>query len=376
MEIVVSVPDAGARDSIMNCCHAAVSGGEVGLCFLLSGDGDAPHNVYWNGGDDEAMDPAYWPYEQYVHVGDAGDAVTGFGRQYGDLMVLKEHSLWRLEMSLREAEGRKRPGFAALPVNHQAGCDLPGTAALVENNLVFCTRQQGVFQVRSSSAAYETNIRCLSRRVNGGQARGLLRDLRESAAVTAFDDGSRYWLCADDHAYLWDYTVSDAADPSWFYLEGVCPVDLCRCDDGRLLHLDAAGRLTLFARVFSDYGRAIEKVYRFPALDFGTYDRLKNVDSVLLNLRADTAADVELRYEADGVARQEPVPIRCRVWRLVPRNLRYRSLRLSPFAHTARRRPCIRRIRHFAMTLRSAGVGCDLAIVSAQVFYRLADRQR
>ncbi len=376
VEIVFSVPDDKAKREVMEACYAAVFGGGQALCVLLSGSASCPNHVFWNGGTEEAMDPAYWPAEHFVTVGDAADAVTGFGRQYGDLLALKERSLWRLDLSIRQLEGRDTPSFGAAPLSDLVGCDLPGTAALIENNLVFCSREKGVFQVRSSSAAYETNVRCLSSRISGNAARGLLRDLRHAACVTGFDDGSRYWLCADDHSYLWDYSVSDFADPSWFYLEGVAPVAFFRDDDGRLFHLDAAGRLSLFVRSFSDYGAAIEKIYRFPTLDFGTYDRRKNVESVLFSLRADTATDVTLRYEAEGAKCTDPTPARCRAWRLAPRNLRYRSLSLSPFAHTFRRRPCLRRVRHFSMTLENNAAGCDLAIVSAQVFFRLTERER
>jgi len=376
VEIVFSVPGDEARQQLMEACFAAVHGGGQDLCVLLGGGASCPNRVFWNGGTGESMDPTYWPVEHDLIVGDASDAVTGFGRQYGDLLVLKERSLWRLEMGIRQLEGRDTPSFGASPLTSLVGCDLPGTAALIENNLVFCSREKGVFQVRSSSAAYETNVRCLSSRVHGDGVRGLLRDLRKAACVTGFDDGSRYWLCADDRVYLWDYAISDFSDPSWFYLEGVAPVAFFRADDGRLFHLDTQGRLSMFDRSFSDYGAAIEKVYRFPTLDFGTCDRRKHVESVLLSLRADTSTDVQLRYEAEGSSRAEPVPLRCRAWRLAPRDLRSRSLNLSPFAYTFRRRPCLRRVRHFSMTLRNADVGSDLAVVTAQVCFRLAERER
>jgi len=376
VEIVFSVPWKEEQQQLLEACHAAVFGGGQDLCILLGGSASCPNNVFWNGGTDETMDPTYWPVEHDLIVGDTADAITGFGRQYGDLLVLKERSLWRLEMGIEQLEGRNTPSFGATPLSGLVGCDLPGTAALIENNLVFCNREKGVFQVRSSSAAYETNVRCLSSRVHGGAARGLLRDLRRAANVTAFDDGSRYWLCADDRVYLWDYTVSDFSDPSWFYLEGVRPVAFFRDDDGRLFHLDGEGRLSMFDRSFSDYGAAIEKVYRFPTLDFGTYDRRKHVESVLLSLRADAPTDVQVCYEAEGVTRAEPVSLKCRAWRLAPRDLRCRTLSLSPFAYTFRRRPCLRRVRHFSMTLRNADAGCDLAVVSAQVCFRLAERER
>ena len=44
-------------------------------------------------------------------------------------------------------------------------------------------------------------------------------------------------------------------------------------------HLDEKGRLSAFERVYADYGRAIEKVYRFATEHFGGYDRLKSMRS-------------------------------------------------------------------------------------------------
>lgn len=363
--VVYAVASAG-EEELLQCCYAGVFGGGRDLCILLAGSPSRPNGVFWTSGD-----PTYWPGENILGVGDAADAVTGFGRQYGDILALKERSLWRLDLETRQGA----PSLSAAPVSDLAGCDLPGTAALIGNNMVFCSRDKGVFQVRSSNAVYETNVRCLSTRVHGNSRRGLLRDLRTAGHVTAFDDGSRYWLCADDHAYLWDYSISDFADPSWFYLEGVAAAAFFRDGAGRLYHLDGEGRLSLFDRSFSDYGKPIEKLYRFPTLNFGTYDRRKHVESVLLSLRADTDTEVTVRYDADGLSRTDPTPARCRAWRLSPRDLRNRCLRLSPFAFIFRRRPCLRRVQHFSMTLENGKVGSDLAIVSAQVFYRLAERE-
>lgn len=375
VEITVKQSNPAAFSAVMDCPHAIVGGGDRNLCILLGGCTAQPGAVFWNGNDQLSMNPAYFPMLCYNLVGEAADPVTGFGMQYGTLIVFQTGSVGKLGFETEELDGRVTLSFPYQCINRHIGCDLPGSIQLVENNLVFANRSRGVHILRSSSAAYENNVDCISRKVNG-EREGLLAVLQTASVVTSFDDDSRYWLCADGRCWVWDYMISGASDPSWFYFTDIPAVSFFRDDSHRRYHLDAAGRITRFSRCFSDYGAGISKFYRFPTQFFGSYERRKDVTEVLLTVRSDTDTDVKIGYRTDFGDREDATPVRTYTWHLVPRNLTKRCLTTPRYAFVAKRKPGCRGVRHFAVTLENSRPGEDLAIVSMQMFYRLMGKER
>ncbi|MGX8692611.1 MAG: hypothetical protein ACSW8E_02520 [Clostridia bacterium] len=363
-----------AYSSVMDCRCAAVCGGTGALCVVLAGSEAQPNAYFWNGSHN-GMDPGYFPMPQFQLAGDSSDPITAFGKQQSYLVVLKANSLGRTAVSETKIDGRATLDMPFVPINSELGCDRPGTLCLVENNLVWAHSRHGVLRLRDSSAAYENNVVCISRKINGGGAvQGLLEDLKDGPAC-ACDDGHRYLLAAGGHAWVWDYELSEPGDPSWFYWTEI-GARAFAVDGERICHLDAQGRLSAFERVYADYGRAIEKVYRFATEHFGGYDRLKNVHSVVLVMRSDTNATASLTYITDHERRKDRSELRAWSWMLVPRNLSFRSLHGRGFASVFRRSCRCRGVRHFTMRLSNDRVGQDLSVVSAQVFYNYQGRQR
>ena len=374
VRITYAKANPDAYNSVMDCRCAAVCGGTGALCVVLAGSEAQPNAYFWNGSH-IVMDPGYFPMPQIQLAGDSSDPITAFGKQQSYLVVLKENSLGRTAVSETKIDGRATLEMPFVPINSELGCDRPGTLCLVENNLVWAHSRHGVLRLRDSSAAYENNVVCISRKVNGGGAvQGLLEDLKEGRAC-ACDDGHRYLLAAGGHAWVWDYELSEPGDPSWFYWTEI-GARAFAVDGERVCHLDAQGRLSAFARVYADYGRAIEKVYRFATEHFGGYDRLKNVHSVVLVMRSDTNATAALTYISDYEHREDRSELRAWSWMLAPRNLSFRSLRGRGFASVFRRSCRCRGVRHFTMRLSNDRVGQDLSVVSAQVFYNFQGRQR
>jgi len=378
VEITFSKANTDAFNSIMDCEYATVAGGDTSITILLAGCDAQPNAVFWNDRDNLSMNAGYWPMTYYNLVGDTEDPVTGFGRQYSDLIVLKEHSVGKLDFGVEteNLNGRYGISYTYVNINSKVGCDLPWSIQLIENNLVFCNTYQGVHMIRSSSAAYENNVECISRNVNGKDTVGLLYDLQQGGVATSFDDDDRYWLCANGHVYLWDYVLSSYSEPSWFFFTNVHGAAYFQDDTHRKYHMDVQGRVTRFERTFFDYDGAIEKMYQFPTQFFGSYDRLKDVTSLLVAVRSDTDTDVTIQYDTDYGTRFDLTPIRSYSWRLSPRNLAHRYLAVARYAHVARRTPGCRHIRHFSMTFRNSEAGQDLAIVSAQVFYKFQGKER
>ena len=377
VEITYSKANPDALNAILDCPYAIVyGGGDQNVCVVLGGCKKQPNAFFWNGNSDVSMDVTYWPMSFYNLAGDSEDGITGFGKQYGTLVVFKERSLGKSSYSVENVDDRDSISMTYSAINAKIGCDLPWTIQLIDNNLVFCNTEGGVHVIRDSNSAFENNVECLSRNVNGTDQRpGLLKDVRTGAVATSFDDGNRYWVCANGHVYLWDYLLSSWKDPSWFYFTEVPGVAYFSTVD-KSYHMDASGRVTRFVRNFMDYDGAIEKVYQFPPQFFDSYDRLKDILYCIFTVRSDTDSLIRIRYESDYERRYDQTDIWNFSWRLTPRNLAFRCLRAPRFASVARRNPGCRHVRHFSIRLENDKPAQDLAIISAQIYFRYTGRDR
>lgn len=378
VEITYSLSNEKAAKNILDCTYATVYGGSSDAVIVLAGSEDQPNAFFWNSNDSVSMNASYWPVTSYNLAGDSKDGITGFGHQYNTLIVLKGRSVGRVTYDTETLNGRETIALTYETINSKIGCDLPWTIQLIENNVVFCNTSGGVFIVRDSSSALENNIVCISRNVNGTpQRRGLLYAVQKADkdVVCSVDDDNRYWLCADGHVYLWDYVLSDWKDPSWFYFDNIYGVAFMRAYNKTYL-FDTNAWVIQFGRFFMDHGRPIEKVYQFPPQFFDTYDRLKDIMHVIFTIRSDTDSEVQIEYQSDYETRRDLTTIQSHSWRLSPRNLSYRDLRVQDFAFVARRKPGCRHVRHFSMRLYNNEAAQDLAILSAQIYFRYLGRDK
>lgn len=375
--ITYSKDNDDAMASVMDCPYAATYGGTGDLCVVMGGCTAQPNAIFWNTvGYGAAMDPTYFPMDQYQLCGHADDAITGFGKQQSFLVVFKGNSVGRVKQDTTTVDGKLVIDMPYVAINDKIGCDCPNSIQLIENNLVWCNLEQGVHILKDSSYAYENNIECVSRKINGGPTkRGMLDSVRKATQVSSHDDTKRYWLCCDGEVWVWDYENTSYKDPSWYYMTDINAVAFASEFD-KTWHLDDAGRLTEFLRNYMDYGGPIEKKYRFASQFFGGYDRLKNVNSVIIAIRPDTNSSAELTYITDYETRKDLTPLSHIAWRLVPRNLTFRSLAGVGFGASFRRRPMCRRVQHFAMQLENNVISEDMSIVSAQIFYNYQGRLR
>jgi hypothetical protein len=378
VKITYTKRNIAAMQAVLQCRYATVaSGGEAAQFIVLGGCDAQPDAVFWNANDELAIQPWYFPMPCYNLIGSAGDPVTGFGKQYNETLVFSDRTVGKLTYDTQTAEDRAYPTFGYARVNAKIGCDLPWTIQQVENNVVFCNSYLGACIVLSSSAAYENNIRELSQKIrddgyaSDADINGLLRDIRESTTdVVSFDDDDRYWLCANGKVYCWDYSVSTYAKPSWFYWTGITPTGLFRDDQHRVYHLDTAGGVQAFLPINEDNGAAIEKMYQFPTLSFGSFARRKDVTDLLIAVRSDVASTATVRYDTDYYAsRNDLTPIVVRPDETDRSYLRNQVL-------VAKRRPKCRHVRQFGLTLSNSNVGEDMTLVSLQVFYRFTGIER
>jgi hypothetical protein len=377
VSITYSKPNDKALQAILGCKYAAVvSGGDSAQFIMLGGNETQPDAIFWNANDEYAIRPWYFPMDCYNLAGTAGDAVTGFGRQYNDTLVFSDHTVGKLTYDIQTVDGRSTPSFGYERVNSKIGCDLPWTIQQVENNVVFCNSYRGAHIVLSSSAAYENNIQELSPKINESvndadtDIAGLLQDIADSTDdVISFDDDERYWICCNGKVYVWDYEVSTYAKPSWFYWTGISPAGMFRDERHNIYHADKAGDIHAFLPICEDNGEAIDKLYQFPTMNFGTYARLKDVTDMVLSLRSDVVSQVTIRYDTELESREDQTPVI-----VLPENNHTRTGRHA--VQVAKRRPKCLHIRQFGLTLSNNFPGEELALVSAEVFYRFTGKER
>lgn len=385
VKITYKKTNEAAYKSIMDCVYAAAYGGTGDLCIVLGGSTAQPNAIFWNGNDNLEMNPAYFPFYQYQLIGDTNDPVTGFGEQQSFLVVFQEHSVGRIKQSFTELDGRTVIDMPYVAINDKIGCDCPGTIQLIENNLVWCNSEQGVHFLKDTSYAYENNIVCISRKINGSHVSEGLLPSTKGKWLTSHDDTRRYWvICPEDgKAWVWDYEHTSYKDPSWYPFTNIYACGLSsEVDDTWGLHRN--GGLFHFTRSYRDFGSSIEMSYRFATQALGGYDRLKNVNSVIICMRPDTNSIAELTYITDYEVRKDKTLLMRLVWSLVPRDLSFRSLLPvnSIGAWVFRRRPMCRRVKHFTMQLDNTQInenlkpGKDLSIVSAQIFFNYQGRFR
>jgi len=367
-----------AYNNIMDCEYAITYGGTGSLCIVMAGSDTQPNAYFWNGQTSVGMDPSYFPMEQYQLAGDVVDPITGFGKQQSYLIIFKKHSVGRTIADTTEIDDRAYIDMPYTAINVKNGCDLPWTIQLIENNLTWCNTEQGVCFLADTSAAYENNIIRISDKINNGSSRsGILYDLRHDSANTicSVDDEHKYAVCANNHCWLWDYDISNYKDPTWFFYTNIGAKAFVHEID-ETWHLDSVGRITYFENVFSDYGEPIDKLYEFAVQNFGSYEYLKNINTVIFIMRPDTVSTVRVQYVTDYENRYDLNNLETTVWKLSPRDLSERDMRGSGYAGVMKRRPMCRRVRHFTMILTNNTAGEDLGISSAQIFYTFQGRQR
>jgi hypothetical protein len=240
-----------------------------------------------------------------------------------------------------------------------------------------------------TSAANENNIRGISKKVNGTPAReGILKKVSRAGAerCVSYDDDSRYWLVIGDEVFVWDYVLSGYKEPSFFYLTNFPAVSFSHTE--RNAHyLTPTGQIVAFGQfndadspfgdfVHTDFGAPIQKRYTTPILFFDDSDKLKDVNSIIFTISADTWSRMRITYTTDCETREDLTEAYFLFYRFLPRNLRARCLTPKTYSATFRRKPGCRHVRYFSMTIESAEVGMDMSLVSAQIFYRKQGRDR
>ncbi len=304
------------------------------------------NHVVWSA----PADPLYFPATAYATLGDPDESLTAFGKQ-GELLVLfKEHSLYAVEyvrngtVTVDEVQSgavtdiTATAVFPITPIHAEIGCDLPQTAALLGNRLVWACKNGTVYTLGTSGQLTQRAVTVISEPI-----RPLLRQTVPTVAAGVVIDGV-YWLLWDNAIFL----ATDDTSPRWtrfdFSKTGTVAQSLCRVNGAlRIPAAYAVGRTdilfwyvptgthdTAVSHTGTHWSDAVYTLTEIPVagmlctkqFDFGSPDAYKRITRVFADASADGAVSASYltergehidmaRTARDGV-RLTPNVTRCR----------------------------------------------------------------
>lgn len=296
---------AESRSKILGCKYHAVYGGTDGLGtrVFLSGNDSCPNVCFYSG----LLDPSYFPDTQYEIVGHSGDRITGFVKQYDELIVFCENSIHALGYVLNGGDVI----FSRRTVNPYIGCDMPDTVCLIDNNAVFCSSKRGVFMLSSTVSENENNVLPISANVNGGTS-GLITQIRlNSGKAASLDYDGKYHLFIGDKVYVWDYsevpyltnfgTVKAQRNLCWYILDGIrvnLPVEYC----GQIFFFSDSGQINVYGIGTTDFDAPLSRTLTTAPSGLGIPRMEKRLDSITLSYRCKESVDISIYFYCDGRA--------------------------------------------------------------------------
>jgi hypothetical protein len=297
---------SGKVDSILKCKRAI----EFSNRMFFTGNDDIP-NFYFASGVTDSLDASYFPEKYRYGVRGADKKVTAFAVHYGKLIVFKEDLTATVEAALG------LDNTASFPIsylNTEIGCDMPDTVQLVNNNVVFCNTYGGVHIILSTLIPGEKNITPVSDNINGNLQRpGLLQeDVTMLKSASSFDLGNKYYICVDDHCYIWDYKISfDVKKPktlTWFYYDNIKANCFFSRDNELCYGHRELGHLVKFIAASNDFGQPINAIWKSKIMDFGYTDYEKTINAFWLTTRANSSSSISVNIYNDK-HETESIPI-------------------------------------------------------------------
>lgn len=332
------------------------------------------------------MDPTYWPENEYTDVGSSSEAVTACAKHYDKLLYLKEQSI-----AFTTYQNPVTQGFwgasqigASFPlqwINGAVGCDMPKSVQIIDNNVVFGNSDLGLFIIVNVSIREERNVKPISGNINGMDIRpGLLSkskaDLQASSSV---DDGSNYWLCVGNTAYVWNYRLSPFGDTgntaadeerlSWFpqtNINAACWI----LDENKLYYGDRTnGVFVQFQTNYNDFGQPINAIWRSKLWSFNYPDWLKTVYRAWFTSKAGGYSTVSIKYfdEYGETIDSEDVNVNSFTWNTAAWDTW--TWAINEYPPSSRLRIMARRVVYFQIELSNENLNENLSLMSLVILY-------
>lgn len=305
--------------------YGGVSGQGGGSRIFLSGNPDHRNLVYYCASDN----PAYFPQDAVIAVGEPTDAVVAFGQQFNILILLKEHGVYSIAGS---GDGT----FTVNLVHGGDGCDMPGSVQRIRNVLVWGNSRKGLFLLHSTQIKDERTVVGFSGNIDPLL---LTQESGSLPAACSVDDGSHYFLFAGDRAFVWQY--GDLAEKNSQLLQDgelyhfafwnlPAAVKTAFCYDGAVYVADSGGTVGRLDRTAGDDdGEWFDAGWRSKAFDCGAPERLKQLAGLWMRLSVSQPLQVEVGCGGPAGAEKTEIPVepgdadmtRVELFRVQARNL-------------------------------------------------------
>lgn len=382
--------DATNKAKIMACTLAIPFGGDSagvygGTRVFVAGNTNYP-TTYWRSG---LQDPTYFPDTEYDILDATPDSIVAFGKQYGELIVLKERSIYAIRYNFNpeySASGIVKGGTVIYPtrlVHDTIGCDMRGSVQLVDNRLVFFNTYKFGFILDATDKDAENNVKPISENIRGTTTYGLQsQTIANMKLCSSFDFGRKYFLNIDNDCYVWDYDISpyyDEGDYSaaqkrlaWFPWSTIYGKSWFSHENTLYYGMSSQFSMTKFVDDFDDYDAAISCYWHSKAFDFTLPNYLKTVQEVFMNLRTDTNTSVTIEYydERNSKIDSKTIMVGNFVWDPYNRfNWDVFTWDFRRYATAIRRRPKRKKIVYFSIKLSNATTGRDLGVTDIVMRY-------
>lgn len=273
---------SGYADRVKKCRFSALYGSDASNFVFLSGNPDYKNALFHS----ENNDPTYFSDLNYIEVGVANFAITGFLKNSaGELTVLKEHgspeaTIWHVAASLSADETINGTYFAIREGVSGTGCVTPWAQQQLKNDSLFLA-PSGVYNVGTSYSAAKLGsyIALRSAPVN---LKLLYGETALTEAVSCvwkqnymlFLGGCAYIMTADRNWWYWEHMpVSSCCTVGDTLYFGTEDGRLCRTNDDLITD---QGEYRM--RAFHDDGKAITARWTTAISADGTFFRAKNLE--------------------------------------------------------------------------------------------------
>ena len=336
-------------------------------------------------------DASYFPYRNYIKIGNGAEDVTGFGQQYGILCVFKPREIYALEYYINTenttvSESQVGVGaFSSKPINNMIGCDCPNTIQLINSQLTWLNSNHGVCTLVSTNVLDERNVRTISMNIDRTNMLGIqgLLDWPNIKETVSADWNGKYFLAnkTNGKCFMWDYVLSpygntgrieaDAKRLSWFLFDNFY-VDQFQSKDNELLYINDRNLIKL-NDAFNDFGQAINSVYMTPLFEYSVssgrssrsaIEFLKTIKNVYVQCRGEHPTEIHMNYiseeNPEGEVEQEPIKIPSKLWG----SFTWETFNYTPlnFMNVFRRKCSIKKVQIMGIKFTNNVLNADMSI--------------
>jgi hypothetical protein len=372
---------SGNSDMIVKATRAALYGGGTNDSRVFCCGNPDYKNAYFYSGltGNTSTDALYYPYYGFNRIGSDAKEISNFSYLYAKLLALKEDGIYKISYSSSSGEVT----FPAEILNRQVGCDMPDSVQIIKNFPVFGNTQSGLWTiVNVLTSDEEKNVEHISVLIDKppvqvSDINGILEEETEDLQdATSLDDGKKYYLCINNHCWVWDYERSpyrgDETQLIWFYYTNMS-ARAWHYSSREIYYADRdIGQLVRFHDNYNDFGEAIDGRWKTKLFNFGVIERKKDVPELVFTTRAVGNSTIQVIYYNDNGEQLEntAVPVsglKSFDWD----DIDWDSFTwdVQRYAYPIRLRPKIKKINYFSAEFRNNVLNENLSVLSLVIKY-------